>query len=75
MDVIITPKKLSGKIKAISSKSVAHRMFICASVADGESEIEVDSLSRDIEVTISALEAMGAEIKRKGNVFYVLLWY
>ena len=71
MDVIITPKKLSGKIKAISSKSVAHRMFICASVADGESEIEVDSLSRDIEVTISALEAMGAEIKRKGSVFYV----
>ncbi len=71
MDVIITPKKLSGEIDAISSKSVAHRIFVCASLADGESEIEIDNLSRDIEATISALESMGAEIERKGNTFYV----
>ncbi len=71
MDVIITPKRLSGEISAISSKSVAHRMLICASLADKESEIVIDNLSRDIEVTISALESMGAKIQRKDNTFYI----
>lgn len=71
MDVIITPSRLSGEIDAISSKSVAHRMLICASLAEGESEIIINNLSQDIEATISALRNMGAEIERKDDTFYV----
>ncbi len=71
MDIVVSPKKLSGKVKAISSKSVAHRMLICASLADKKSEIEIDSTSADIEATISALTALGAQIKKENNIYTV----
>ncbi|MBQ7957933.1 MAG: 3-phosphoshikimate 1-carboxyvinyltransferase [Clostridia bacterium] len=71
MDIVITPNKLEGRIGAISSKSYAHRMLICAALADGESEIVIDNLSKDIEATISALTSLGATIKRKDNIFSV----
>lgn len=67
----IIPKKLSGKINAISSKSVAHRMLICASLADKESKLQIDTTSLDIEATVSALESLGAEIKIEGNVYTI----
>ena len=34
MDITITPKKLSGQVTAIPSKSQAHRLLICAAFAD-----------------------------------------
>lgn len=71
MDVVIKPQKLQGEIDAITSKSVAHRMLICAALAEKESIIKINSLSRDIEATISALQSLGAEIERKGNLFLV----
>ena len=71
MDVSIKPSVLSGKIKAISSKSIAHRMLICAALSDGESLIEIDNSSEDIEATISALENLGAEIEKNQNTYKV----
>ncbi len=71
MDVVVSPQKLKGKIKAISSKSAAHRMLICASLADKKSEIEIDNTSADIDATISALTALGAEIKKDKNIYTV----
>lgn len=71
MDIVITPNKLNGIIDAISSKSYAHRMLICAALAEGESEIVIDNLSKDIEATISALRSFGAKIERKDNIFTV----
>ncbi len=68
MNVVITPKKLEGRIDAVSSKSVAHRMLICAALADEKSEIQIDTTSLDIEATISALESMGARIEKRGNI-------
>ncbi len=67
----IIPNKLSGKIKAISSKSVAHRMLICASLADKESKLQIDTTSLDIEATVSALVSLGAEITIDGNIYTV----
>ncbi len=61
--VIPAGVSLSGKIKAISSKSDLHRLIICACLADGKSKIEYQAqLSKDINATISCLRALGAEI-------------
>ncbi len=67
----IIPNKISGKINAISSKSVAHRMLICAALADKESKLQIDTTSLDIEATVSALINLGAEIKIDGNIYSV----
>lgn len=67
----LIPNKLSGKINAISSKSVAHRMLICASLADKESKLQIDTTSLDIEATVSALVSLGAEVKIDGNIYTV----
>ncbi len=71
MTTEIIPNKLSGKINAISSKSVAHRMLICAALADKESKLQINTTSLDIEATVSALVSLGAEIKIDGNIYTV----
>lgn len=71
MQVVITPKKLTGEIDAISSKSVAHRMLICAALAEGESRLQIDTTSLDIEATVSALRSLGAEIEIDGSIYTV----
>lgn len=67
----ITPRKLVGEIDAIASKSVVHRMLICAALADGKSEITTNTTSVDIEATASALRSMGADIEKNGNTFII----
>lgn len=64
MNVRIKPSVLSGTIKAPASKSMAHRLLICAAFCDGESEISNISYSEDILATIDCLEALGAQIKK-----------
>lgn len=73
MKVTITPAKLKGRVKAIASKSAAHRLLICAALADRPTEILCEELSRDIEATAESLKQMGAEISydRERGVFYV----
>ena len=52
-----------GKISAIASKSVAHRLLICASFADKPSLIRCEQLNDDINATIDCLCALGASIR------------
>jgi len=59
----ITPSNLSGSIPAIPSKSMAHRLFICAALADGETEVECQGTSKDIESTRACLAAMQSGCK------------
>lgn len=61
MNIKITPKKLSGHVEIPSSKSVAHRMLICAALA-GDSEISGINFSKDIDATIQAMSALGSMI-------------
>lgn len=61
MDIKIQPAKLNGTVSIPSSKSYAHRALICAALAEGISVIEGISMSKDIEATISAMSALGAE--------------
>lgn len=67
MDIKITPSMLKGDITVPPSKSVAHRLIIAAGLADGESVISNIYISKDIEATIEAMKALGAEIKCFGE--------
>lgn len=63
MDIIITPTKLQGTVNIPSSKSMTHRMLICAALAKGISKISNITFSKDIYATIDALKAIGADIQ------------
>lgn len=67
MDVRIQPCKLNGSVSIPSSKSYAHRALICAALAKGESVIDGISMSKDIEATISSMNALGADCRYLGN--------
>lgn len=62
MDFTIFPRKLSGTVTAIPSKSQAHRMLICAAFADRPTPLLCPETNRDIEATAQCLRALGAEI-------------
>ena len=64
MDITIQPRKLSGSITPIPSKSQAHRYLICAAFADGETTLICPETNRDIEATADCLNALGADISR-----------
>ena len=69
MKVTITPSAARGIIEAPPSKSMAHRLLICAGLAEGISVITNVDLSRGIEATIACLRALGARIEyEKGRV-------
>ncbi len=59
--------ELKGKIKAISSKSFAHRFLILSSVADEKTTIVIDEFSNDIMTTINCLKNLGVDININGN--------
>lgn len=61
MDILIKPSVLKGKVDIPASKSVAHRMLICAALADGQSAITGLNYSKDIDATIDAMSSFGAE--------------
>ena len=73
MDIKITPSLLKGTVNIPSSKSVAHRALICASLAgssgisENMSVLEGISFSKDIDATISAMTALGAEFVKKDD--------
>ncbi len=72
MDIItITPKKLSGTVAAIPSKSQAHRLLICAAFADAPTELICPDTNRDIEATAGCLRALGAQIHRVSQGYTV----
>lgn len=60
----ITPASLRGTIRAIPSKSEAHRALICAALADAPTRIHMPFTSQDIEATARCLNAFGADISR-----------
>lgn len=72
MNIICTPATLSGKIKAISSKSDAHRLLICGALADVPTKVHCNVMSKDIAATVDCLKSMGAEISVDGDVITVI---
>lgn len=72
MNVRISPSVPTGKIKAIASKSAAHRLLICAAFADKSTELVCEEINDDISATVRCLNALGAKITRRGTSFIVL---
>lgn len=71
MKVIVSPSKISGKVEAIASKSMAHRYLIAAALADKKCFITCHSVSEDILATVGCLQNMGAKIEREETGFWV----
>lgn len=67
MNVEIFPRKLCGTVSAPSSKSVAHRALICASLADKKSYLKMNTFSDDISATINCLKQLGTKIEIDGE--------
>ena len=65
MRVKVSPSQVAGSIAIPSSKSLAHRAIICASLAQGTSTISNITYSKDIDATIACMEALGATIKKQ----------
>jgi 3-phosphoshikimate 1-carboxyvinyltransferase len=71
MNVRITKPIQGGTIRAIASKSDAHRLLICAALADGETFLDCPERSEDIDATARCLEALGAAVRYERNGFCV----
>lgn len=71
MNLRLFPATLSGRIKAIASKSVAHRLLICAAFADRPTDILCEETNRDITATAACLSSLGATVERVGSRYRV----
>ena len=71
MNITVSCASAHGKIKAIASKSVAHRLLICAAFADAPTRIRCDETNNDIEATAACLSALGARIARNAPYYEV----
>lgn len=71
MDITIQPRLLRGKIQVPPSKSMAHRLLICAALSDNATQLVCPETNRDIEATVQCLNALGAEIIRTDSGYSV----
>ena len=67
MNIRIYPSVARGTVSAPPSKSMAHRLLICAALAKGESRIDGISDCEDVQATLDCLRALGAECKIDNN--------
>lgn len=71
MRVLIEPNDIQGDIKAIASKSDAHRAIICAALADKKTNIYISEMSEDIKATLNCMSAFGAKFSENGKEFTI----
>ena len=71
MRVKIRPSRAKGAVTAPPSKSMAHRLLICAGLCEGESVVRNLAFSNDINATIACLRSLGAQIRLDGNIAYI----
>ena len=71
MKAVIQPGAARGTVAAPPSKSMAHRLLICAALTAGETEVRGIDPSEDILATSDCLQALGAEIRREGSAVRV----
>ena len=71
MNIRIYPSGAHGSVSAPPSKSMAHRLLICAALAKGESRIEGISDCEDVQATLDSLKALGADCKIDNNAVIV----
>jgi 3-phosphoshikimate 1-carboxyvinyltransferase len=70
----IVPKQIKTRpvpdqiVQVPGSKSISHRMIICAALSNGRSKIRNLLQSQDLSLTATALTAMGADITQGPNL-------
>ena len=69
MNVKIKPNEIKGKMKSIPSKSLLHRAIILSGIAKDREIIleQVNTISEDIEATLTCIEKLGAKTKVEGD--------
>ena len=67
MTVTIFPSRPDGAVKAPPSKSMAHRLLICAGFARGESAVRGVAASEDVAATVDCLRTLGASVVTDGD--------
>ncbi len=72
MKVKIFPSSASGRITAPPSKSMAHRLLLCAAMSGGKSVISGMSDCDDVEATLECLGALGVKWERDGDTVTVM---
>lgn len=71
MKVEIKKGTATGRVKAPPSKSMAHRLLICAALAEGESVIRGVSSCDDVSATVDCLTELGARFEHNGDTVRV----
>ena len=71
MKAMIRPGTARGTVAAPPSKSMAHRLLICAGLADGASTVEGVDPSEDILATLDCLESLGASVRRENGAVFL----
>ncbi len=71
MNIKITKPVQGGTIRAVVSKSQAHRLLICAALSSNESQVFCSETNNDIDATVRCLNALGAEVVYNSGVFSV----
>ena len=72
MNVTIQPGNAAGTVSAPPSKSMAHRLLICAGLAEGTSRISGLDYNEDVLATIDCLQALGAICTVEGDTVTVV---
>lgn len=67
MNLSFSRAPIGGTIRAMSSKSQAHRLMLCAALADRPTRLFCPDTSRDMEATAACLRALGAQLERQGD--------
>lgn len=63
MNKELLPGTRHGCVGIPASKSQAHRLLICAAMAEGETLLHCNGISQDIAATVDCLNALGAQIE------------
>ncbi len=67
MTVSIRPSKAKGEVFAPPSKSMAHRLLICAALCHGTSRVWGISDCEDVAATLDCLKSLGIPFERCGD--------
>lgn len=67
MKVAIKPSLARGSVRVPSSKSMAHRLLICAAMSNGVSTVRGISSCEDVTATLGCLCSLGIRAERCGD--------
>ncbi len=71
MKVEIRPGSARGTVAAPPSKSYAHRLMLCAALAQGTSTVRGVSRSEDMGATLDCISSLGARYRLDGDILTV----